>query len=58
MDDMTVRKSLKFIIAMAAGLFLADYFPIFGQTPIGLAMSAGFICLIANIILAPILRIK
>jgi hypothetical protein len=58
MDDMTVRKALKFIIAMAAGLFLADHFPIFGQTPIGLATSAGFICLIANIILTPLLRIK
>jgi hypothetical protein len=58
MDDMKIRKALQFVIAMVAGLFISNYLPIFGDTPIGLATSAGLICLVANVILTPILRTK
>jgi hypothetical protein len=56
MDDMYIRKALQFVIAMVAGLYLSDYLPIFGDTPTGLAMSSGMICLEANVLLTMILR--
>ena len=58
MDNMTARRAFVFVAAMAAGLSLSSYLPIFGGSAIGVAVSAGFICLITNVALSTILRIK
>jgi len=58
MDNMTVRKAFVFVVAMAAGLSLASYLPIFGDSAIGVGASAGLICLITNVGLSTILRIR
>jgi hypothetical protein len=58
MDNMTVRKAFVFVVAMAAGLLLSSYLPIFGDSAIGVGASAGLICLITNVGLSTILRIK
>jgi len=58
MDNMTVRKVFVFAIAMIAGLSLASYLPIFGDSAIGVGASAGLICLITNVALSTILRIR
>jgi len=58
MDNMTLRKAFVFVVALAAGLSLSSYLPIFGDSAIGLGLSAGLICLITNVALSTILRIK